>query len=131
MARKGFSGLILGAIIGAVAALLWTPKRGSEWRDEIADKSGKFKDKAANVGANVGAKVNTTAGDATAGKSELFETIKEKGAEFASEAAGHFKDMKESAAQKIGEVKQEASGKAEVVSADVSDVANEIPNVTP
>ena len=118
MAKRGFGSLIFGALLGAAAALLWTPKRGQEWRDELKNQGGKLRDQAENLGAKV-----PTSGSAP--KAELFDTIKEKGAEFASEAAGHFKDMKESAAQKIGEVKQEASGQARVVSADVSENLDE------
>ena len=111
---KKLGTLIFGALIGAVAALLLSPKRGQEWRDELKDKGGKLRDDAQNIGAKI-----PTAGNAAT--SDLFHSVKEKGAEFIGEAGEHLRDMKESAAQKIGEVKQEASGKAQVVSAQVSD----------
>lgn len=106
--------LIFGALIGAVAALLLSPKRGTEWRDELKGKGEKLKDQATNLGAKV-----PTVGNAAT--SELFNSVKGKGTEWIGEAGEHLRDMKDSAAQKIGEVKQEASGRAEVVSAEVSD----------
>lgn len=106
--------LIFGALIGAIAALLLSPKRGQEWRDELKGRGDKLKDQAQNIGA----KVPTNGNAAT---SDLLNSVKEKGAEFIGEAGEHLRDMKQSAAQKIGEVKQEASGQAHVVSADVSE----------
>ena len=92
---KNIGTLLIGAALGAAATLLW-------------------KDKAANLGV----KVPTGAGAPSA---DLIGTIKEKGAEWIGEAGEHFVDLKNSATQKIGEVKQEANGKARVVSAEVSD----------
>ena len=114
---KKLGTLIFGALIGAVAALLLSPKRGTEWRDELKDKGDKLKDQAAGIGAKV-----PTAGNAAT--SELFNSVKDKGTEWIGEAGEHLRDMKDSAAQKIGEVKQEASGKAQVVSAEVSDATD-------
>ena len=111
---KKLGTLIFGALLGAVAALLLSPKRGQEWRDELKDKGGKLKDQAENIGAKV-----PTVGNAAT--SDVFHSVKEKGAAWIGEAGEHLRDMKESAAQKIGEVKEEASAKAEVVSAQVSD----------
>ena len=119
---KGLGGLILGAIIGAAVALLWSPKRGQEWRDELKDKGEKLKDGAANLGA----KVNTTAETVSAPNADLIDAVKTKGAEWIGEAGEHLKDLKNSAAQKIGEVKQESSGGARVVSAQVSEAEDEL-----
>lgn len=44
--RAFFLGLLLGAIAGAVAALLTAPKRGSEIRDELAEKARETAEKA-------------------------------------------------------------------------------------
>ena len=118
---KKLGTLIFGALIGAVAALLLSPKRGTEWRDELKDKGEKMRDQVSHIGAKMPDVGNAVGNAATA---ELFNSVKEKGAEFIGEAGEHLRDMKESAAQKIGEVKQEASGRARVVSAEVSDVAD-------
>ncbi len=114
MAKRGIGNLLLGAALGAAAAMLLSPKRGQEWRDELKNQGEKLRDQAENLGAKV-----PTSGGAPA--SDLFATAKEKGAEFAAEAGQHLSDLKNSAAQKVGEVKQQASGHARVVSAEVSD----------
>ena len=114
---KRLGTLIFGALIGAVAALLLSPGRSTKWRDELTDKGGKLKDQAQNIGAKVPTVGQTVGNAATA---DLFNSVKEKGAEFIGEAGEHLRDMKQSAAQKIGEVKQEASGQAQVMSAQVS-----------
>lgn len=115
---KGFGGLLVGALLGAAAALLLTPKRGEEWRDELKNKGEKLRGQAENLGAKV-----STEGAPPA--SDLFAAVKEKGAEWIGEAGEHFNDLKNSAAQKVGEVKNEASGKARVVSAEVSDAGED------
>lgn len=39
MSKKFIPGLILGALVGAGAALLFAPKSGKELREDLADKS--------------------------------------------------------------------------------------------
>ncbi len=118
---KKLGTLIFGALLGAMAALLISPKRGQQWRDELKGTGDKLRDQAQNIGAKI-----PTAGNAAT--SDVFNAVKEKGAEFIGEAGEHLRDMKRSAADKIGEVKQEASGKARVVSAEVSDAADNASN---
>ena len=72
MAKRGFGNLLLGAALGAGAALLMSPKRGQEWRDELKSQGEKLRTQAENLGAKVPV-------SAAAPASDLFSNVREKG----------------------------------------------------
>lgn len=68
MARKSggmLTGAVIGGIVGAAAALLFAPKKGSELRQDIADKSRQLKDKTQAVMQNVSEKAQDIAQQAS------------------------------------------------------------------
>ncbi len=88
---------LLGAAIGAVAALLYAPKSGREMRAQIADKAGEVKDSAGEWGE----KAIATAHDTVAHVAETTDQWKSKAVASAHEtlnrAAGAADDLKEKA----------------------------------
>jgi gas vesicle protein len=56
-------GIVTGLLFGAVTALLLTPRRGEEIRQELAESANKLKDKAGELGGSLGENVGGKLGD--------------------------------------------------------------------
>jgi gas vesicle protein len=56
-------GIVTGLLFGAVTALLLTPRRGEEIRQELAESATKLKDKAGELGGSLGENVGGKLGD--------------------------------------------------------------------
>jgi gas vesicle protein len=110
-----FLGLLVGAAIGAVAALLTTPKRGSEMRDELGSRAEELAAKAKDDWVPIFQRETNGAGDALPGESiestadEAVASVQDSVAE-AGAATG---EQAEQAASETAEAINEAYDTAE------------------
>ena len=91
--------LIIGGGIGAVLALLFAPKSGTELREDIADATRKGIEKSKETAALVGEK----AGD-------YYEVTRDKASELYSTAQEKAGDLYSSAQEKAGDLGEKARG---------------------
>jgi len=101
MAKGYLSGIVTGAVLGAVAALLLAPKKGEELRNDLSDAPDKFKDK----GETLKSAVTDAAADLKARGAELLSSAKDKGAQLKDEAGHHLEGAKTTVAATVNEVK--------------------------
>ena len=101
-----FIGLLVGAAIGAIVALLTAPKRGSEMRDELGSRAEELATKAKDDWVPIFQRETNGAGDAP-GESAIEGTASsvQEGAAEAGEATG---DAAEQAASETAEAINEA-----------------------
>jgi gas vesicle protein len=107
-----FLGLLVGAAIGAIAALLTAPKRGSEMRDELGSRAEELATKAKDDWVPMFQRETNGAGDALAGDSAIEDvaTSIQEGAADAGAASG---DAAEQAASETAEAINEAFDSAD------------------
>lgn len=90
MAGK-FGPFIVGGLLGAVAALLYTPRTGEEMRAIVADKANEAWGQAQEAGAQVGDRGAAFYGEAQARGQQVYEQVQARGQEAytaATNAAG-------------------------------------------
>ncbi|WHX48424.1 YtxH domain-containing protein [Paenibacillus woosongensis] len=92
-------GLVIGALLGAAAALLYAPKPGRELRSDLTEKLSAATDKSKEVAAVVGEKATDLAKNVTEKTTDLAKTV--------SESAGTiFNSAKEASADVAEDVKR-------------------------
>ena len=94
-----FFGLLVGAAVGAIAAMLTTPKRGSEMRDELGSRAEELATKAKDDWVPIFERATNGAGDEisgeppiAAGEGDATASVQEAAAD-AGEAAGDAADQ--------------------------------------
>lgn len=106
MAKGYFSGIITGAVLGAVGALLLAPKKGEELRNDLSENAEGLKDK----GATLKSAVTDAAADLKARGAELITSAKEKGVQLKDEAGTHIEAAKTTVSATVGQVSGGAEG---------------------
>jgi len=121
-----FRGIVTGLMLGAAAALLLTPKRGTELRHDLAEGAGKLKDKAGDLGGNV---AGTVAGTV----SESAHTLKERGEELVATVLHKSDDAldgaKDYAAEATAHAREVADNLGDEVQAKKDDVKDQTHDV--
>lgn len=102
-----FLGLLVGAAIGAIAALMTTPKRGSEMRDELGTRAEELAAKAKDEWVPIFQRETNGAGESLPGEASIQEAgdAVQEGAAEAGTATG---DAAEQAASETAEAINEA-----------------------
>lgn len=77
------SGLVIGGIAGAIAALLLTPQSGDETRKQLKEKSIKLRDQASTYFDEVVATTEKVVDDVSDKTGDFIDTTKRKAAEVA------------------------------------------------
>ncbi len=96
--RNGNTGLLfflIGAGIGAVTALLFAPKAGSELRSELADATRKGLDQARDTGREVGERAT-----------DYYQTGVEKAADLAARSRETINELSERSKETINELSE-------------------------
>jgi gas vesicle protein len=116
---------LIGAGIGAITALLFAPKSGSELRSEIADATRKGLDYARDTGREVGERASEyyqtgveRASDLTSRGKEAVTDLTDKGKDLINRQKAQFAAAIEAGKQGYREAKQSDQGK---VSAEVEE----------
>lgn len=93
---KGFLiGFLAGGTVGAIVALLTTPKSGKELRGDIKQKSGEYFDEADKYFAETKSKANKMFNEGKRKYSMIMNDIKSKPEEMIKDAGRVFNDTKE------------------------------------
>ncbi|MCF0050427.1 YtxH domain-containing protein [Dyadobacter chenwenxiniae] len=95
------TGLLLGAAIGACAAILFAPKSGKEFREKIKDVAGQQSDKLSKQWENVKSKAGDLASNAKESVESIGSDAESKFNEFADTAEDEVKEGAENAADKF------------------------------
>jgi gas vesicle protein len=110
---------LVGAGIGAITALLFAPKTGSELRSDIADATRKGLDKARDTGREIGERASEyyqtgveRASDLTARGKEAVTDLTDRGKDMISRQKGQFSAAIEAGKQGYREAKKADQGKA-------------------
>lgn len=82
-----FAGLVVGGLIGAIAALLLAPQSGEETRTLIHDRSIELKDKAVEKAETARIKAEAAAAEARARADELIKLTQDKASELTKKGA--------------------------------------------
>jgi gas vesicle protein len=116
---------LIGAGIGAVTALLFAPKSGSELRSEIADATRKGLDKARDTSREIGERASDyyqtgveRASDLTSRGKEAVSDLTDRGKDLINRQKSQFAAAIEAGKQGYREAKQSDQGK---VSAEVEE----------
>src|SRR5262245_62767911 len=109
---------LVGAGIGAITALLFAPKSGSELRSEIADATRKGFDYARDTGREIGERANDyyqtgvdRASDLTSRGKEAVNDLTDRGKDLINRQKGQFAAAIEAGKQGYREAKQSDQGK--------------------
>jgi len=108
---------LIGAGIGAVTALLFAPKAGSELRADLADAARRTADTARDAGRQVGERANEyyqtgadMAADLTARGKETVSTIADRGRDYVARQKSQVSAAIEAGKQGYREAKQQDQG---------------------
>jgi gas vesicle protein len=108
---------LVGAGIGAITALLFAPKSGSELRSEIADATRKGLDKARDTGREIGERASEAyqtgverASDLTARGKEAVSDLTDRGKDLINRQKGQFSAAIEAGKQGYREAKKADQG---------------------
>ena len=93
--------LLLGAAIGACAAILFAPKSGKDTRDKIKDFAGKKAGKLERQWENIKDKAGKAAGDAKNAFDSTVDETESKINDFADKAENEIEDGAETAADRF------------------------------
>lgn len=88
------SGLIIGGLVGAAAALLLAPQSGEETRTIIRDKSIELKDRAAETADEARARAEAAAADARARAEEVAQQARERAEELRRKGMEVYEDQR-------------------------------------
>ena len=100
--------LLIGGGIGAILALLFAPKSGTELRGDIADATRKGLEKGKETASLVGEKANEYYEVSRDKAGELYGTATDKAGEIYSTAADKATGLYQSAQNKVGEITEKA-----------------------
>ncbi len=109
--------LLIGGGIGAILALLFAPKSGTELREDIADVTRKGLDKTKETAALVGERAG-----------EYYEVSREKAGELYSTATEKAGELYSTAQEKAGEVYSTATDKVGELTGKAKDAAAQTAN---
>ncbi len=94
-----FSGMVIGAAIGAIAGLLYAPESGEKTRKRVSDKTREISDELLDQFDDLKENVNNILEDVKQTGSELIENVKKTGTEV-------LEDVKKTGTNVIEEVKE-------------------------
>lgn len=77
-----FRGLVTGVLVGAATALLLTPKRGEDIRQDLAESASRLKEKAEGLSEHL----SETAHDLKERSTHLLEDARERSSDFIAQA---------------------------------------------
>jgi len=95
------SGLIIGGLVGAAAALLLAPQSGEETRELIRDKSIELKDRAVETAEEARVKAEAAAAEARVRADKLTQDAKVKADELKARGQQFIEEQKTKAAEAI------------------------------
>ncbi|WP_055105227.1 YtxH domain-containing protein [Paenibacillus ihumii] len=101
-------GLIIGALLGAAAALLYAPKPGRELRSDLSEKLSAATDKSKEVAAVVGEKATDLAKNVTEKTTDLAKTVSASAGNILSSAKEASADVAEDVKRASDDVMNEA-----------------------
>jgi len=99
-----FIGAVVGGVLGAMTALLFAPKKGSELRSDISDQYGKISEKTVELANTVGTKTSEVAKTVSAQTGELVEKAKVAAVSVADEVKAWKENRKETAPALEGDI---------------------------
>lgn len=105
------SGLIIGGLIGAAAALLLAPQSGEETRTVIRDKSIELKDRASDTAEEARARAEAAAAEARARANELSQQARDRAEELRRRGQEVYEEQRERINKAIDAGKSAAQSK--------------------
>lgn len=96
-------GVIIGGAIGAIAALLLTPKSGAQMREDISNTYQTICDKTKDIAAQVGSTTKDIVSQVGSTTKEVAETVKEEAANLTQHAKQSGQNIRDTAASAIND----------------------------
>ena len=111
MARKGnfMVGILVGAVAGAVTALLYAPKRGDEMRKDIKDRAAQAGGKARDIWNDTKDQTSKLAGTVA----DRSKQMRERGREMVDSGASRIREAVKSGRQAAREKREELESEME------------------